>query len=216
MPSHAIQITFEMQSQGTSHKRAVKKIRIFQIAKHFFFNFFHCDHLLLSNLITFLFILINDLKCYRSATWSSINHLSILIATKHTRNYFDARKLTYDNIFMICVFEFLTPSTLGGHKFFNSILFLNFFSAPDASIEGVQVLFGHQKQQSPSSLGSSLLWVHKCSVPRSIYPSINLPQYLYHSDISLTKLYYYYNYNYFTWVLVKIRIPWNSCTWGEE
>jgi hypothetical protein len=41
--------------------------------------------------------------------------------------------------------KFLTPSILGGHNFLNSIPFLMIFSAPNVSIGGVQVLFGHQK-----------------------------------------------------------------------
>jgi hypothetical protein len=49
----------------------------------------------------------------------------------------------------------LDPSTLEGRNFFNYNPFLTIFSAPDAPIEGVQVLFGHQKQQSPP-LGFSL------------------------------------------------------------
>jgi hypothetical protein len=49
---------------------------------------------------------------------------------------------------MVCFFEFLTPSTLGGHNFLNPIPFLIIFSAPYAPIGGVEVLFGHQKQQS--------------------------------------------------------------------
>jgi hypothetical protein len=46
------------------------------------------------------------------------------------------------------VFEFFTLSTLGGHNFLNSILFIMIFSAQDVPIEGIQVLFGHQKQQN--------------------------------------------------------------------
>jgi len=47
-------------------------------------------------------------------------------------------------------FEFLTPSTLKGHNFLDSILCLKFFNALDAQIKGVQVLFKHQKQWNPS------------------------------------------------------------------
>jgi hypothetical protein len=41
--------------------------------------------------------------------------------------------------------EFLTPSTFGGHNFFNPIMCLMIFCAFKALIEGVQVLFGHHK-----------------------------------------------------------------------
>jgi len=43
----------------------------------------------------------------------------------------------------------LDPSTLGGYRFLNSIPFLMIFNVPNAPIKGVQVLFGHQKQQNP-------------------------------------------------------------------
>ncbi len=43
---------------------------------------------------------------------------------------------------VVCFFEFLTPSTLGGCDFFNSIPFLTIFNVL-APIGGVQVLFGH-------------------------------------------------------------------------
>jgi hypothetical protein len=46
-------------------------------------------------------------------------------------------------------YSVLDPSTFGGHNFINSIPFLTIFNAPSASIGGVQVLFGHQEQQSP-------------------------------------------------------------------
>jgi len=49
-----------------------------------------------------------------------------------------------------CFFsEFLTPFTLGGHNFFILNLFLTIFSVLDALRGGIQVFFGHQKQQSP-------------------------------------------------------------------
>ncbi len=66
---------------------------------------------------------------------------------------------------MVCFFFFwvLDPSTLGVLKFLNSISFLTIFSAPDAPIGRVQILFVHQKQWSPH-FGSSLPWVLKCSI----------------------------------------------------
>jgi len=51
--------------------------------------------------------------------------------------------------------KFLTPSTLGDLDFLNSNPFLTILSAPDVPVGGVQVLFGHQKQQS-LPLGSCL------------------------------------------------------------
>jgi hypothetical protein len=40
---------------------------------------------------------------------------------------------------MVCFFEFLTPSTMGGYNFLNSIPFWKTFSALDVPIGGVQV-----------------------------------------------------------------------------
>jgi hypothetical protein len=45
--------------------------------------------------------------------------------------------------------EFLTPFTLWGHNFLIFNLFLTIFSVLDAPRGGLQVLFGHQKQQNP-------------------------------------------------------------------
>ncbi len=42
-------------------------------------------------------------------------------------------------------FEFLTPSTLRGHNFLNSIPFLMIFSAPDAPIKGFKFSLNTQK-----------------------------------------------------------------------
>jgi hypothetical protein len=43
---------------------------------------------------------------------------------------------------MVFFLEFLTPSTLWGHNFLNSIFFLTTFNVPNAPIEGVQVFLG--------------------------------------------------------------------------
>jgi len=52
---------------------------------------------------------------------------------------------------MVCFSEFLTPSIFGDNDFFNFISFLMIFSATEALIGQVQVLFGHQKQWNPPS-----------------------------------------------------------------
>jgi hypothetical protein len=49
---------------------------------------------------------------------------------------------------VVCFFEFFTPFTLGGHNFLNSNIFLTIFNAPNVPMGEIQVLFGHQKQQS--------------------------------------------------------------------
>ncbi len=56
---------------------------------------------------------------------------------------------------MFAVWKFLALFTLEGHNFLISNLFLPIVSKSDAPEGGVQVLFGHQKQQSPP-LGSDL------------------------------------------------------------
>jgi len=54
-------------------------------------------------------------------------------------------------------FWILDPLYFGGRNFLNSNMFLTIFDVLDVPIGGVQVLFGHQKQQSPP-LGSGLRW----------------------------------------------------------
>ncbi len=56
---------------------------------------------------------------------------------------------------VVCFFEFLTPSTLEGRNFFNSISFFTIFSVTNAPLGEVQVLFGHNKHHGPT-LGSNL------------------------------------------------------------
>jgi hypothetical protein len=45
--------------------------------------------------------------------------------------------------------SFLTPFTLQGHNFLIFYLFSMILSVLDALRKGLQVFFGHQKQQSP-------------------------------------------------------------------
>jgi len=72
---------------------------------------------------------------------------------------FNSTKATYKEWFVF--FEFLNPSTLGGHNFLNSIQSLYDISASNLSTGGIQVLFGHQKQVL---FGSSLPPMLKCLV----------------------------------------------------
>ncbi len=64
---------------------------------------------------------------------------------------------------MVCFFEFLTPLIWGGRNFLKSTLFWWFLVHQMCQLEGVQVLFGCQKQQNPR-LGFDLLWALKCLV----------------------------------------------------
>jgi hypothetical protein len=59
--------------------------------------------------------------------------------------------VTFSGLF----FEFSTPSTLGVGNFFNSNPFFMIFSVSNVPIKRIQVLFGHQEQQSPP-FGSDL------------------------------------------------------------
>jgi hypothetical protein len=63
MPSQALQIILEKQSQRSSQKRAVKKKRIFQIAIRIFFPFF------------LIFVQLSDLNCSEITILS--NHIEI-------------------------------------------------------------------------------------------------------------------------------------------
>jgi hypothetical protein len=72
------------------NKKSSEENTFFQITNCIFFSFWP---FLLSNLITFLFIL-NDLKCYRNTTWSFTNHLwTLILADQHTKNFLGDQKL---------------------------------------------------------------------------------------------------------------------------
>ncbi len=79
---------------------------------------------------------------------------------KEVLEYSRISLVMFDGLFF---FKLTTPSTLRGCNFLNFIPFLTIFCAPDMSIKGVQVLFGHQKQQS-LPLESGLPWVLKCLI----------------------------------------------------
>jgi hypothetical protein len=49
---------------------------------------------------------------------------------------------------VVCFFEFLTPFILGA-VIFSFHLFSTIVSVLDARIEGVHILFGHQKERNP-------------------------------------------------------------------
>jgi hypothetical protein len=156
-----------MQSQRTSQKRAVKKIRFFNCKMClFFFHFSSFCPLLLSNLITFLFLIhFKNLNFYRIITWNFTNHFWNSNSNRALyKEFFECSKTGLYNVWWFVFFEFLTLSTLGGHNFLNSIvLFLTIFNKPNASIKEIQVLFGHQKQPS-LLLGFGLPWMLKCLV----------------------------------------------------
>jgi hypothetical protein len=101
----------------------------------FFFVFFLFEPLLFSNLITFLFLIYfkrckllweHHLKFYKSS-W---NFNSKIQHTRHFLGVWELAFVVFDGFF----FDFLTPSTLGGCNFLNSIMFLTIFSAPHVPI----------------------------------------------------------------------------------
>jgi len=76
--SQALEIVFEMQRKRSNEKIARRKISFLTHRMYLIFNFNFSllfGPLLLSKLLTFHFLFIlNDLKCYKSATFSSTNH----------------------------------------------------------------------------------------------------------------------------------------------
>jgi hypothetical protein len=62
---------------------------------------------------------------------------NIWLAQKDEFNPKILSKSKNNQIFVVCFFEFLTPSTLGGYNFLNSTPFSTIFSAPNAPIGGV-------------------------------------------------------------------------------
>jgi hypothetical protein len=140
--SQALQIIFEVQRKRNNEKITRRKIS-FPTYKLCFFKFFlHFGPLLLSNLIVFfsLFIL-NNLKCYRSATWSCTNHLGTLIATKqHIKKFLGVWELTF---VVLGGLEFQTPFTFGGHNFLNCNSFSMIVNVLNAKRGRIELLFGH-------------------------------------------------------------------------
>jgi len=130
----------------------------------FFSLFLLFGPLLLLNLITFLLLIhFNNLKCYRSTTWSSTNHIGTLIAIEQRTRIFLSVQEPAFVVFNGLSFWVLDPFCFEGGNFLISNLFLMIVSVSDAPRGGDQVLFGHQKQHSPP-LGSSFFWTFKCSI----------------------------------------------------
>jgi len=116
---------------------------IINLLPMFFFFFFLFEPLLLSNLITFLFLI--------HFQW---------FKDEHTRDLLGVSGTDFDCVQWFVFLEFLTPFTLWGCNFSFHICFWQIVSVSDATREGVQILLGHQKQWSPP-LGSSLPWILK-------------------------------------------------------
>ncbi len=114
----------------------------------FFFIFVHLDpsYFQTSRLFYFLFIS-NDLNCQKNTTWIFANHLWTLITRATYKEFFGCSRTSLCRVWWF-VFEFLTLFTLGGHNFLNSIMFFMISSVQDVPIEGIQVLFKHQKNRA--------------------------------------------------------------------
>ncbi len=146
MPSQDLQIIFEMQSQKNSQKKAVKKKCFFELQS----TFFSFWTLLLSNLITFLFsfhlkrfkALKKHILNFYKSSWNSNSNRAA------TKNKNRCSKTDLCNVHDF-IFSVLDPLYFKGYNFLNFIPFLTIFSAPNVPIREVQVLFGHQEQQSP-------------------------------------------------------------------
>ncbi len=145
-----LKIVFEVQRKMNNEKITRREINFLIYKILLFFPLF--GPLLLSNLITFLFLIhfkgfkmlqVCHLKFYKS-------FLNLITTQQHTRNFVGVWEPIFE-----AFGEFLTPSTLRGHNILNSISFLMIFSAPNVPIRRVQVLFRHQKQWN-HPLGSGL------------------------------------------------------------
>jgi hypothetical protein len=79
-------------------------------------------------------------KCHLKFYKSSWNFDS---NTTTYKEFFGCSKTYFYSVQWFFFKKFLTPSTLGGHNFFDSNLFLAIFSVLDAPIRGVQVFFKH-------------------------------------------------------------------------
>jgi hypothetical protein len=94
----------------------------------------------------------NDLKCYKSTTWSSSNHLGTLMTTEqHTKNFFECSRMGLCNVQWFVFLNSRPPVLWGAISFSILFQFWQFL-----------VLFGHQKQWS-ASFGFSLPWALNCS-----------------------------------------------------
>ncbi len=141
-----------MQNKSNNQKisKKKKKKKSFQVTKRFVFLFF--GPLLLSNLITFLFLihfkqlkflLERHLKFYKSC-------LNFNRKKTTKKELSGCLKIGLCNVQWFFS-EFLTPFTLGGHNFLISNSFSTILSVLDAPRRGLQVLFRHQKQKNPPS-----------------------------------------------------------------
>jgi hypothetical protein len=154
--------------ERSNEKIARIKISFPTYKTHFFLFFYLFGPLLLSNLITSLFLIHlkwfkvlqeHHLKFYKS----SFNSYNKKVTYKDFFRYQELAFVAFGGFF----FEFLTPSPLKGHNFLNSTSFLMIFSALEAPIRGVQVLFRHWKQWRPP-FRFGLPWVFKCCSCNSI------------------------------------------------
>jgi hypothetical protein len=71
-----------------------------------------------------------------------------MVIEQHTKNFLSVWKLALIVFGGFSSFEFLTPFMLVAHDFLISYLFSMIISVSNTPRGGVQVLFGHQKQQS--------------------------------------------------------------------
>jgi len=127
--------SFDVQRKRSNEKipRKKKSFLIFKMC--FFFVFFLLfGALLLSNLITFLYLLIlNNLRWYRKATWIFTNRLWTLIARdQYAHKKFGCSGTDFCNVWWFIFFEFLTSFILGDHNFLIFNLFSTIISVLDA------------------------------------------------------------------------------------
>ncbi len=147
VPSQALQVIFQMQSQRNSQKRAIKKIRFFKLQTHFF-QFSSFWPLLLHQCITFSLFFVQierfellwncHLKLYKSSSNSKSNEVIF-------KEFLRGSEIGYELLGLVFLIN-QTPLTSGGCNFLASSSFLPLFSVIDAPRGGLHLILGHYKQ----------------------------------------------------------------------
>ncbi len=116
----ALEIIFEVQMKRNNEKIARRKISFPTHKTCFFFFFLDPSYFQSFYLFHFLSIL-NDLKCYKSATFSSTNHVWTLITTKQLQFFFGWLGLSFSNVWWF-VFLNSWPPLIWGAKIFSILI----------------------------------------------------------------------------------------------
>jgi hypothetical protein len=130
-----------------NNEKLTRRKTSFSNLQNIFFFFFLLFGPLLSNLITFLFLIHfkrfkmlweHHLKFYKSFLNSNSKRVTY-------KEHFGCLRTNLCSVQWFVFFEFLTPFTLGGHNFLISNPFLTILTVLDAPRGGLQTLFGRHK-----------------------------------------------------------------------